>query len=226
MLRSLIHTVSCAQTGRQVLRSRSVRAAYVAVVATLCVGAPWCAQSMHAQVAQPAALRVHETAHNRAMHYGLIAAGALAAATGNQIIGSPKGWDRSWDGYAKRLGDQVAFAVIEEGVRTAVDAIVDWHPDTVPCRRNAAGQVGVLRRTGCAIRQTALMRTTAGCGACESAVPHRCCGGIGRVGRLAAGAERSREGARPRSDTYRRGVECQCGHHVGHDVVARTMSSR
>lgn len=159
MLRFLIRTVFRAQTGRRVLRSCSARAEYVAVITTLCVGAPWCAQSLHAQVAQPAALRGPETAHNNAMHYGLIAAGALAAATGNQIISSPKGWDRSWDGYAKRLGDQVAFAVIEEGVRTAVDAAVDWHPDTVPCRRNAAGQVGVLRRTGCAIRQTALMRT-------------------------------------------------------------------
>jgi hypothetical protein len=105
-------------------------------------------------------------AESHGAHVALVAAGALAAATGNQIIASPKGWPRTWRGYASRVGDQVAFAVVEEGVRLAVDATVDWEPDTLPCvpSRDAASRLepGLLRRAGCAVRQTAVMRTPAG----------------------------------------------------------------
>lgn len=103
-------------------------------------------------------------------HYGLLAAGVLAASIGNQIIASPTGWPRTWRGYGNRLGDQVAFAVIEESVRALVGTTVDWVPDTVPCVRPAhpGGDSathrgpGLVRRVGCALRQTALMRTPAG----------------------------------------------------------------
>jgi len=105
-------------------------------------------------------------------HYGLLAAGVVAAATGNQVIASPTGWAQTWRGYGYRLGDQIAFAVVEESVRALVGTTVDWVPDTVPCGPSAQRDTGMVtrdgpgfvRRVGCAVRQTALMRTPAGAG--------------------------------------------------------------
>jgi hypothetical protein len=94
----------------------------------------------------------------------LIVGAALGAAVGNQVLGSPKGWPRTAGGFASRVGDQLAFAIVEESLRAAVTASVDWVPDTVPCRRSATHptRVGLVRRTTCAVRQTALMRTPDG----------------------------------------------------------------
>jgi hypothetical protein len=62
------------------------------------------------------------------------------------------------------VGDQLAFAIVEESVRAAVTATVDWVPDTVPCRGSTTDptRVGLVRRTTCAVRQTFLMRTPDG----------------------------------------------------------------
>lgn len=94
----------------------------------------------------------------------LIVGAAVGAAVGNQVLGSPKGWPRTAGGFASRVGDQLAFAIVEESVRAAVTASVDWVPDTLPCRRATSHptRVGLVRRTTCAVRQTAQMRTPDG----------------------------------------------------------------
>ena len=92
----------------------------------------------------------------------VMALAAVSAATFNQALGSPKGWSRTWGGYGRRLGDQVGFAAIEEGVRLSLGSSpVKWVPDTLPCRgrtrvhldymlpasvaRSARGATAVLR---------------------------------------------------------------------------------
>ncbi len=97
----------------------------------------------------------------------LMGIAAVSAATMTQAFGSPSGWPRTWSGYGKRLGDQAAFATIEEGTRLTLGATVNWVPDTVPCsgRVSSTGTIrlrAVLPRLGCAVRETVLLRTPEG----------------------------------------------------------------
>lgn len=93
----------------------------------------------------------------------LMAIAALGAATFNQTLGSPKGWSRTWGGYGRRLGDQVGFAAVEEGVRLALVAGVRWVPDTLPCGGRSSIRVSAfVPRLGCAIRETVVLRNREG----------------------------------------------------------------
>jgi len=93
----------------------------------------------------------------------LMAITAVGAATFNQTLGSPTGWSRTWGGYGRRLGDQIGFAAIEEGVRLSLGATVGWAPDTLPCLGRSTLRVRALvPRLGCAIRETAVLRNAQG----------------------------------------------------------------
>jgi hypothetical protein len=101
----------------------------------------------------------------RAEHYGIIAAGALSAATFNQGVGLPDKWPRTWRGYGYRLGDQAGFAVAEESLRAAIGVVVPWRSDFTPCPKARAGHAfgtRVRSATGCAVRSTFVARTPRG----------------------------------------------------------------
>jgi hypothetical protein len=95
-----------------------------------------------------------------------MAIGAVAAAAITQALGAPKQWHRTWDGYARRLGDQAGFIAIEETVRLSLGATVNWVPDTQPCagRAGKAKWRALMPRIGCAVRETAFLRTPEGRG--------------------------------------------------------------
>lgn len=96
--------------------------------------------------------------------FPLMGIAAISAATTTQALGSPKAWPRTWSGYGKRLGDQAAFATIEEGTRLSLLATVNWVPDTLPCggRASAMRLRSFVPRLGCAVRETVLLRTPEG----------------------------------------------------------------
>lgn len=113
------------------------------------------------------AVAVPAAKHSYLSNVPIMALGAVSAATFNQGLGSPKGWSQTWGGYGRRLGDQVGFAIVEEGVRLSLDATVAWVPDTLPCRgRIAAGRAvrlgALVPRLGCAVRETVLLRNQLG----------------------------------------------------------------
>jgi hypothetical protein len=95
-----------------------------------------------------------------------MAIGAVAAAAMTQALGAPEQWHRTWGGYARRLGDQAGFIAIEETVRLSLGATVNWVPDTQPCggRASKAKWRALMPRIGCAVRETALLRTPEGRG--------------------------------------------------------------
>jgi hypothetical protein len=93
-----------------------------------------------------------------------MAVAAVAVAALTQASGTPKGWARTWGGYARRVGDQAGFIAIEETVRLSLGATVRWTPDTQPCSGRARAEKwrALLPRLGCAVRETVLLRTPDG----------------------------------------------------------------
>jgi hypothetical protein len=67
----------------------------------------------------------------------MLAGVAVAAAAGAQVVASPTAWPRTAGGYARRLGDQVGFIVVEESLRAGVQRLTGLRPDTRPCPRDA-----------------------------------------------------------------------------------------
>jgi hypothetical protein len=113
----------------------------------------------------PATAAATENASRQKSAASRIPGMALAAVgvAGMQLaLGEPKGWSRTWGGYARRVGDQAGFIAIEETVRLSLGATVDWTPDTQPCggRASKAKWRALLPRVGCAMRETALLRTS------------------------------------------------------------------
>lgn len=90
----------------------------------------------------------------------LLIAMPFAGALGAHVLGSPKGWDRTWEGYGNRLGDQVGFLLIEESVRRVLANVL---PPTAPrascweADRSAARNLTV--GSGCALWSTVAVQS-------------------------------------------------------------------
>jgi hypothetical protein len=64
----------------------------------------------------------------------MLAGGAVLAALGGQIIQSPTAWPRTAGGFfARRLGDQAGFVIVEETLRSATLRLTGWEADGRPC---------------------------------------------------------------------------------------------
>jgi hypothetical protein len=63
----------------------------------------------------------------------MLAGGAMMAAVGGQIIQSPTAWPRTAGGFARRLGDQAGFVIVEESLRAATLRLTGWEADGRPC---------------------------------------------------------------------------------------------
>jgi hypothetical protein len=63
----------------------------------------------------------------------MLAGGAFMAAVGGQIIQSPTAWPRTAGGFARRLGDQAGFVIVEESLRAATLRLTGWEADGRPC---------------------------------------------------------------------------------------------
>lgn len=89
----------------------------------------------------------------------------FTGALGAHVLGSPEGWDRTWEGYGNRLGDQVGFLVIEEGVRRVLAYAL---PPTAPrasCWQSERSALGNLTAgSGCALWSTVAVRPASGNG--------------------------------------------------------------
>ena len=66
----------------------------------------------------------------------MLAGGAVMAAVGGQVIQSPTAWPRTAGGFARRLGDQAGFVIVEESVRVATLRLTGWEADGRPCAIN------------------------------------------------------------------------------------------
>ncbi len=89
----------------------------------------------------------------------------IAGALGAQVLGSPEGWDRTWDGFGNRLGDQVGFLLIEEGVRRTLTLVVPPLAPRASCwadDRSAAANL--TAGYGCALWSTVAARPAVGDG--------------------------------------------------------------
>lgn len=101
----------------------------------------------------------HDSAHESTAHapsttsyLAALGIGMAGAALGGQIIGSPTKWTRTWSGYGKRLGDQVGFTAVEEGVHFALGRALPWTDDESRCG------AGVRRAVGCGLARTFTLR--------------------------------------------------------------------
>jgi hypothetical protein len=63
----------------------------------------------------------------------MLAGGAFMSAVGGQIIQSPTAWPRTTGGFARRLGDQAGFVIVEETLRVATLRLTGWEADGRPC---------------------------------------------------------------------------------------------
>jgi hypothetical protein len=96
---------------------------------------------------------------------GVMAFGAVSAASWTQVIGMPEGWPRTWRGYGYRLGDQVGFAVAEESVRAGLLAVVPWRSMETACVGARAGRAWNARANAalrCGMHSTFVAYTEAG----------------------------------------------------------------
>jgi hypothetical protein len=83
----------------------------------------------------------------------------FTGALGAHVLGSPEGWDRTWEGYGNRLGDQVGFLVIEEGVRRVLTRVLPATAPRASCWLAERGTVGNLTAgSGCALWSTVAAR--------------------------------------------------------------------
>jgi hypothetical protein len=93
----------------------------------------------------------------------LLIAMPFAGALGAHVLGSPKGWARTWDGYGNRLGDQVGFLLIEESVRRVLANVL---PPTAPRSSCWASDRRAVRNltvgSGCALWSTVAAQPATG----------------------------------------------------------------
>jgi len=157
----------CTSLFRPVLRR------VLSLVAWLPAAAPAVAAQMALPVpaestARPTPARADSAPHTSWRHDALLlGAGAVAAATTNQVIGSPDDWSRTPRGYSWRVADQLGFGAVEEVVRIGVTRALPWEPDTRPCRASGSAstspaRLSLLAGVRCAARQTLLLRTRDG----------------------------------------------------------------
>lgn len=100
-----------------------------------------------------------DSAMPTADEWRLLATMPLLGAAGAQLLGSPTAWDRTWAGYAYRVGDQVGFLVVEEGLKRSLRAAIGPSAPARSCWREDRAWVAALAQgTGCAIANTFVER--------------------------------------------------------------------
>jgi hypothetical protein len=93
----------------------------------------------------------------------LIAVMPFFGAAGAQLLGSPTAWDRTWAGYGYRLGDQVGFLLVEEGLKRGLRAAVGPAAPARSCWRDDRAWLAALAQgAGCAIVGTFVERSPDG----------------------------------------------------------------
>jgi hypothetical protein len=100
-----------------------------------------------------------------AVRYRAMAFGMVSAATWTQALGMPEGWDRTWQGYGNRLGDQLGFGVSEEVLRLGLERATHWRNVTPTCERARAGRPFMARvgaATRCGMTSTFVAQNRAG----------------------------------------------------------------
>jgi hypothetical protein len=100
-----------------------------------------------------------------AVRYRALAFGMVSAATWTQALGVPEGWDRTWQGYGNRLGDQLGFGVSEEVLRLGLEHATHWRSVTPACEgarpgRRFLSRVGAATR--CGMSSTFVLQNRAG----------------------------------------------------------------
>ncbi|AMW03901.1 hypothetical protein GEMMAAP_01695 [Gemmatimonas phototrophica] len=100
-----------------------------------------------------------------AVRYRALALGMVSSATWTQAMGVPEGWDRTWQGYANRLGDQLGFGVSEEVLRLGLEHATHWRSVTPACEGARSGRPFVARfgaATRCGLSSTFVAQNRAG----------------------------------------------------------------
>jgi hypothetical protein len=100
-----------------------------------------------------------------AVRYRALAFGMVSAATWTQALGVPEGWDRTWQGYGNRLGDQLGFGVSEEVLRLGLEHATHWRAVTPACESARPGRPFVARfgaATRCGMSSTFVAQNRAG----------------------------------------------------------------
>jgi hypothetical protein len=113
----------------------------------------------------PAPVSTERSGHPRRDHLLLLTAGVVGAASFNQAVDLPEGWNQDWGGFGARLADQVAFAGAEESLRWVIGRAVPWRAVPVPCAGARAGRAMIRRAWSasvCALRDVAVVRDQAG----------------------------------------------------------------
>jgi hypothetical protein len=86
-----------------------------------------------------------------------IYAASLGTAAYSQVIESPDGWPRTWEGYGRRVGSHLGSSAIEHTVRESMAAAEGTDP-----RYFACGCTGIFPRTGHALKMTFLTYNRSG----------------------------------------------------------------
>lgn len=100
-----------------------------------------------------------------ATRYRALAFGMVSAATWTQLLGMPEGWDRTWQGYGNRLGDQLGFGASEELLRLGLEHTTHWRQVTPACEGARTGRPFLSRvgaATSCGLAGTFVARNRAG----------------------------------------------------------------
>jgi len=93
----------------------------------------------------------------------LMAVMPIFGAAGAQLLGSPSAWERTWAGYGYRLGDQVGFLIVEEGLKRGLRAAIGPAAPARSCWRDDRAWLAALAQgTGCAIASTFVERSPGG----------------------------------------------------------------
>lgn len=99
------------------------------------------------------------------VRYRALALGMVSAASWTQAMGVPEGWDRTWQGYGNRLGDQLGFGASEELLRLGLEQATHWTSITAPCDGARAGRRFSARlgaATACGLSSTFVAQNRAG----------------------------------------------------------------
>lgn len=98
-----------------------------------------------------------------AAEWRLLAVRPLFGAAGAQLLGSPTAWHRTWEGYGRRVGDQMGFLLVEEGLKRALRVAVGPAAPARSCwRKDHAWPSALVQGAGCAISSTFVERSPDG----------------------------------------------------------------
>jgi hypothetical protein len=151
-------------TARSLLRG-------VLPVRMLLLGVPWLVATSVAGAQDttrpaPGAVPVPDAHHESlAARYRTLAIGMVSSASWTQAMGVPDGWDRTWQGYGNRLGDQLGFGASEELLRLGLEQATHWTSITAPCAGARAGRpfrARVGAATACGLSSTFMAQNRAG----------------------------------------------------------------